>query len=253
MLDVEPVILEELERLSPLDLDERGDWQAVVAQAHPAARPHGRPALRHRRRLLALATSVAALVSVAAIAVTSGWLWSAGPGGVLGQTQIQFHGRTYTLYVDAEAQGRYFTMLLALKGKADEFPHLVEVAPGLFTVAVASGTSLLYVPGMPQKLLPHPPAPTGPPFGAANYDSGGGQVWFGDSRPDIRRVVVTDTHGQTFTTQTVAPPARWKLAFRFWGVALPHSTGDLIAGYDAHGHLVLRRSIWGLRSAMHLG
>jgi hypothetical protein len=47
-------------------------------------------------------------------------------------------------------------------------------------------------------------------------------------------------------------PPNIKLAARFWAIALPASTGEKIAGYDAHGKLIDQRSIWGLVRAMNL-
>jgi len=61
MLDVEPVIVGELGRLSPLDLEQRGDWAAVLVAAAP----------RRRRRAVAVRAGivVAAALAVAVPAV----------------------------------------------------------------------------------------------------------------------------------------------------------------------------------------
>jgi len=71
MLDVEPVIVGELGRLSPLDLEQRGDWAAVLVAAAP----------RRRRRAVAVRAGIvvaaALAVAVPAVAFSSGvpgWL-----------------------------------------------------------------------------------------------------------------------------------------------------------------------------------
>ena len=51
MLDVEPLILEELHRLSPLDLDGHGDWESVVARAMARSSVAGGSAAASRARL----------------------------------------------------------------------------------------------------------------------------------------------------------------------------------------------------------
>jgi hypothetical protein len=76
MLDVEPVVLEELQRLSPFDPDERGDWDAVLAQAKVQRRRLGRrqaPRLipRGTRSLLAAGAVVAAVVAAPALAFST--------------------------------------------------------------------------------------------------------------------------------------------------------------------------------------
>jgi hypothetical protein len=209
--------------------DTIGDWLDVRRRAKP----------RKKRYLLALVAAAVAVVAVAAAAATGGWIFASGNDNTLtGSTQVQFHGQQFTLHADV--QQRWLSLALT-RGSEQAI-----------AVASASGGSILAVPGVPQPLLPHPPAPTGPPFGATNYDEGHGQIWFGDARPNITRIEVVDTHGHAFSTNTVQPPPKWKLAFRFWIVALPASTGNTIAGYDNHGKLVQRRSIWGLKSAMYL-
>ncbi len=111
-------------------------------------------------------------------------------------------------------------------------------------VARRCGASVLTVRGLPQPLVP-PSTPTGPAFGASNFDQGRGQIWFGDTRPTIDSIAITDTHGRVFRAHTAAPPSM-KTAFRIWIVALPSSTAQTIAGYDKHGTLVQRRPIYGL-------
>jgi hypothetical protein len=65
MLDVEPLILDELHRLSPLDKAESGDWEAILTQASPQRRDR-----RNRRtvRWTAAALGVALAVVIPALA-----------------------------------------------------------------------------------------------------------------------------------------------------------------------------------------
>jgi hypothetical protein len=61
MLDVEPLILDELQRLSPLDQAESGDWEAILDDARP-------PRRRTRTVGAAVAVAVALAVIIPAIA-----------------------------------------------------------------------------------------------------------------------------------------------------------------------------------------
>ena len=79
MVDVAPVILEELRRLSPFDPDERGDWEAVLDQA-TGRKDSGRlwPRWRIDRRaprrphsLLAAAVVLAAVMAAPALAFST--------------------------------------------------------------------------------------------------------------------------------------------------------------------------------------
>ncbi|HET7572660.1 MAG TPA: hypothetical protein VFJ77_08325 [Gaiellaceae bacterium] len=78
MIDVEPLIVSELERMLPLPDGHRADWADVVGRARglPGARRDGRlarmfPARRWQRRLLAGAT--AAAVALVSTAFAFGW------------------------------------------------------------------------------------------------------------------------------------------------------------------------------------
>ena len=199
-----------------------GDWLDVRRRAR---RPHV-------RIVLGGAAAAAAVAAAAALAAGGGWLFTSHGPLTTGSTQVQFHGTTYTLHALILARGRTFCLELS-RGTKLRLP----------AIANGCGVSTLTVKGLPQRLLPRA-APTGLPFGAKNWDSGGGQVWFGDARPDVASIEIVDTSGHTFRAQTAAPAP--KTAFRLWVIALPSSTGRTIAGYDAHGKLVLRRSIYGI-------
>lgn len=62
MLDVEPLIRDELQRLSTLDETESGDWEAILAAAEPRRRP------RRRTAWAAVAFAVAFAVVIPALA-----------------------------------------------------------------------------------------------------------------------------------------------------------------------------------------
>ena len=60
----------------------------------------------------------------------------------------------------------------------------------------------------------------------------GGEIVFGDARPDVGRVELRDRNGHTFSTATAAAPLQFQDAFRVWVIALPV--------LDRHHHLGLR-------------
>lgn len=77
MLDVEPLILEELHRLSPLDETEHGDWEAAVARATTSlnavrSTAHPRRARWSRRSMWIALAAVVFLIAVAAPALGLG-------------------------------------------------------------------------------------------------------------------------------------------------------------------------------------
>lgn len=217
------------ERLAPfVDPTDDSDWLDVRRRA-------GR---RARRYVPPLAATAALIVGAVALAAGGGWLFTRGYGGnVEGTTQVQFHGKTYAAQTLMSPGGRYFCILLLPHRAGSWATDLKDF------VERGCGASVLTVEGLPQPLLP-PSAPVGPAFGALNFDSGRGQIWFGDARPTIDTITITDNHGRVFSTRTAAP-ATMKTAFRIWIVALPSSTGETIAGYDEHGKLVKRAPIYG--------
>jgi hypothetical protein len=69
MLDVEPLILDELGRLAPYEPELAGDWQSVLARAG-SSRPHRR--LQRKRMLWAAVAGLVLLIAVAAPALGLG-------------------------------------------------------------------------------------------------------------------------------------------------------------------------------------
>ena len=230
-------------------IDEESELRRLLeplGAIEPVQRGH-----RHRggRRWATVATLAAAAgVAVAAMAATNSWVFSHEHHRVFGTEHLQFHGKPYTVQLQAAGDGRsFFALILSRGDQPTAVPHEGDI------VATAGGSSILAEPGVRNPfLLPNPPAPSGPAFGAMNYDEGKGQIWFGDARPEVQRIVITDNHGHVFQTTTSVPPPNIKLAARFWAIALPASTGERIAGYGAHGKLIDQRSIWGLVRAMNL-
>jgi hypothetical protein len=211
------------------DPTDDSDW-------HDVRRRAGR---EHRRYAIPIAAAVATIAVAAALAAGGGWLFTNGFGGnVQGTTQVEFHGNTYASQTLMAKGGRFFCILLLPHRAASWATDLNDF------VARGCGASVLTVKDLPQQLVP-PSTPTGPAFGALRFDQSPGQIWFGDTRPTIHSIVITDTQGHAFRTRTAAPPTM-KTAFRVWIVALPSSTAQTIAGYDEHGTLVQRRSIYGL-------
>jgi hypothetical protein len=241
------------ERLAAfVDHTDDSDWSDVCRRARKScshlalvdsrAVPHvrGRSPRFGRPSVLAVAVATAVIVSAAAFAANGGWWFSKTGSESFGTTQVQFHGRMLALNAMFSSDGRSFCLLL----QDDQAIMSTYLASGC-------GGSVLAVRGLPQRLLPDPPAPSGPPFGATYFEQGGGQVWFGDARPEVAAITITDTHGLSFSTRTVGPKSI-KTAFRFWVIALPSSSAAAIAGFDGDSRVVARRSIWGLGAALHL-
>ena len=210
------------ERFAALVEPGQADWADVLQRARP----------RRRRLTVAAVAVAAALVTTAAVVAAGGWLFTKHGDTVNGQTSVQFHGANYTVY--AEVTGGRFLSLVLFKGK----PSLAGVAHPL---AFASGNYVLAAPGVPaEPALTDPPAPSGPPIAGTAYVRGGGEIVFGDARPDVGRVELRDRNGHTFSTPTASAPLHFQDAFRVWVIALPSSTAVTISAYDQHGKLMMR-------------
>lgn len=238
MAELNDALVDELEQLAPIGDAQAAqpDWSQVTRRLPGTPAPVARQPLRpHRLVVTACALLAGAAVAVAAIAASGNWLWKNGPAGPQGTTQFQFHGSTYSLG------------LMVTKASASAFPGVpgpIQVfslvltraeRTGVpwFAVATANGSTTGQLPGQP----------SGPPFGAMSYASGGGQIVFGDGEPRISTIAITDTRGHVFRVRTVAPPKVWKLPIKLWVVTLPDSSGKLIAGFDTQGRLVTRVSL----------
>lgn len=219
------------ERFAALVEPAEQDWVDVLQRARP----------QRRRLKVAAVAVVAALVTAAAVVAASGWLFTKQDDTVNGQTVVQFHGANYTVYAEVGSGGRDLSLVL-LKGK----PSLAGVEQPL---AFASGNYVLAAPGVPpEPALSNPPAPSGPPIAGTAYTRGGGEIVFGDARPDVGRVELRDRKGHTFSAATAAAPLQFQDAFRVWVIALPASTATTISAYDKHGKLMMRAPFYPTRN-----
>lgn len=189
---------------------------------------------RRRRKRVAVATifASAAVLATAALASRSSWVFfHSSDSGTEARTEVVFHGRTYTVDAEVSSDGRMSAILLFAARDLSR------------PLAAGSGSSILQAPGVPPlPLLPHP-TPTGHTAFGNSYADSGGQIWFGDARPNITRIILTDGQGEQFSTDTVMPP-RTRSAFRFWAVALPASHAAWITSYNRSGRVVERRRLY---------
>jgi hypothetical protein len=217
------------DRLSALvDTRDDSNWRDVRRRAR-----------RSRPRYVAApvaAAAAAAVVAAAALGAGSGWLFTKQDDGANGSTQIRFHDETWSLMSFMTNDGRWVSLDLVRAGKA---------------VARASGGSALTVKGVPQGLL-QKGAAVGPAFGARFLEDRGGQIWFGDARPEVASIQITDRRGRVYRTTTAAPQGSIRVAFRLWVVGLPASTAVTIAGFDARGRLVDRRPVYSVTRTLWL-
>jgi hypothetical protein len=216
------------ERFAALaDPTDDGDWLDVRRRAR---RPHG-------RLLLAAAAAVAGIAAVAALAATDGWIFSRSGSQVTGVTHVSFHGHTWTVSVSTNGRSRFCT-------------HADSTCGGPFCAKLTGprteSTCGIYLVPLPGKLGTTPlvlvvrrPLP----FGALRLRDGAGELWFGEARADVRRIVISDGRGHAFTARTVAAPASLRTTTRFWVLPLPASYARTIAAYSASGGLVKRAKV----------
>jgi hypothetical protein len=219
------------ERFAALVEPGQQDWADVLDRVHP----------RHQRLAITAVVCAAALIAAAAVAAAGGWLFTKHSDSVSGQTSVQFQGETYTVSAEVVTGGRYLILFL---GKGTNSP-----ASGRQPIAFASGNYVLAAPGVPaEPALPNPPSPSGPPIAGNAYVHGGGEIVFGDARPDVGRVELRDRRGRVFSAKTAAAPLQFQDAFRVWVIALPSSTAAAISAYDNHGKLMLRAPFYPTRN-----
>jgi hypothetical protein len=219
------------ERFAALVEPGQADWADVLQRARP----------RRCRLTVAAAAVAAALVTAAAVVAAGAWFFTKDGDTVNGQTSVQFHGAKYTVYAEVISGGRDLSLVL-LKGA----PSLAAIEQSL---AFASGGYVLAAPGVPpEPALSNPPAPSGPPVAGNAYVREGGEIVFGDARPDVGRVELRDRKGHTFSTATAAAPLQFQDAFRVWAIALPSSTATTISAYNQHGKLMMRAPFYPTRN-----
>ena len=196
------------ERFFPLeDLEDDSDWLDVRRRAR-----------RTKPIVLIVIVAVAVLVAAAALAAADTWVMSPQYGQPTGERTVTFHGHRYTIKLSLlDGGGRFFAMLLSDRG--DRREELVASYGGGFLPAAD-------------------PEADAPAVSPASYRSGGGEIWYGDARAKVARVVVVDVHGRRFTADTSAAQARFGSRFRFWSLALQSSYARTILGYDADGDVV---------------
>jgi hypothetical protein len=214
------------ERFFPLeDFSDDSDWLDVRRRAR-----RGKPIV------VIVVVAVAVVLAAAALAATNSWLFDAEHGRTTGETTVSLHGHTYAIELQLWRDGRYFGL------------HLFGDRAHTHELIAAYGGSILAAPNAPAVPLIPRLKPTGQAMFGMSYRVDGGEIWFGDARPEVAKIVVLDTRGHAAETATVAPPRAFKTAFRFWALALPSSYGRTIVAYDAHGALVDRRLLFPART-----
>lgn len=217
------------ERFAALtDPTDDGDWLDVRRRAR---RPRG-------RLLLAAAAVVAGLAAVTALAATGGWIFSRSGSQVTGVTHVSFHGRTWAVSVSTGGDSRF----CRYSDQACTGGFCAKLT-GPRTVSTC-GIYLVPLPTVPRKhVASWLVLRRAFPFGALRLRDGGGEIWFGEARADVTRIVLTDGRGGAFTAQTVQAPSRLRTTTRFWAVPLPASYARTIAAYSASGALVKRAKV----------
>jgi hypothetical protein len=203
--------------LTLAEADDGPDWRDVRRRAQ---RPRG--------IVFVVVIAVAAIVAAAALSAGQTWVFGSHWGQPTANRTVTLHGRTYTLRISLlDANGHFFALLLYGNG-----PHARELT------AVYNG-AIIPAPG--QQIIPKPDA-----VSAVSYTKAGGEIWYGDTRPDVRRVVVVDTHGHAHSTDTVAAPKTFASNVRFWAVALESGFARTLVAYDGDGNEVERRRIYSM-------
>ncbi|HEY6961394.1 MAG TPA: hypothetical protein VI408_05825 [Gaiellaceae bacterium] len=212
------------ERFFPLaDVDDTGDWLDVRRRAR-----------RSQPIVLIVVVAVAAVLAAAALSATNTWKFGTSMGQPTAERTVLLHGRPYTLRMSViDGTGRFFALLLYGGG-----PHAEELTAWYGGPFFRPSAAQIASPGV------HGPATV-----AINYRKGDGEIWYGDARPDVRRVVIYDPRGRGFAADTVQPPKQLVTRFRFWAIALDSTYGRSIVAYDADGRVVERRRLFTLMAA----
>ena len=190
---------------------------------------------RRRRPIVLIVFIAAAILAAAAVASTSGWQFGVQYGHATGEASVLMDGTKYTVWVQQTGgDGRFFLMRLYDTPSRDPNDALTTIA----------GSTLLHTPGLPDNPLIPRQYPHGPAAFGMQWAVGDGEIWFGDARPEVARIVITDTHGNTFATDTVAAPKYVKSAFRYWTLALPSTYAKTITAYTGDGTVIDQRPLY---------
>ena len=192
------------------DRADDGSWRDVRRRARVGV---------GRRRVAVLVVALAgAVAAAAALAVNGGWVFKRAPSAEPSFARtFPFQGASWSVvgYLDGDGRVSCFSVgrteaLLARRERCSI--HLTR------------------------------PRRSSRPITKTGWSSRGGEIWFGDARPSVARVAVTDTRGRTFTAPAVTAPTLPDpiVRFRLWLIALPSSKAVSIAAYDRHGKLLYR-------------
>jgi hypothetical protein len=190
-----------LERFAELaDDTDDSDWDEVRRRAR-------------RRYAVPVLAVAAATVTAAAVAGTSGWLFTSHDRQVTAVTYVAFHG------------GRWRIALSTRAGHWLSRPCVRFTRPGGATIAAGcSGATNLGL---------------GLPFSAEHVVVDGGQIWAGATPAFVRRIAITDDAGDVHSTPTAAAPRGTRTPFRYWVVALD-GNARVITAYGAGGRAFRR-------------
>lgn len=198
------------------DLEDDGDWSDVRRRTGARDR---------RRRVVWFAAPVAAaIVAAAAVAAGSGWIFKSAPYSEPSFTRtFQFQGTSWSFvgYLDGNGGLSCFEV-----GRTNA---LLAKRVRCIRVVTPPGTS-------------SSPFSSTEPISILSQEHRGGEIWFGEARSKVARIVITDDRGRAFSTSPVLTPtlSHPTARFRLWLVALPSSHADTFSAYDASGRLLYR-------------
>lgn len=179
------------------DPSDSSDWLDVCRRAH-----------RARGRVAVAAVAAAAVVAVAAgLAASGGWVFSTRDHHVTASTSVALNGKTWNVSITTGTFGR---ICFRVTGST---PPKTTCAGRLKQLVQARQ------------------------FGAVHLEVPGGQIWVGATIGFARRIVITNTAGDTYTASAMAAPKGTKTPFRYWAIAVS-GTAKSITAYDAHGRSI---------------
>jgi hypothetical protein len=195
--------------LSLVDGEDDSEWLDVRRRAR-----------RSSAIVFIVVVAAASVLAAAALSARDTWVFGFHWGQPTANRTVTLHGRTYSIRLSLlDKNGQYFGLVLA--GQGADAKELTAVYNG----------AVMRVPSEQR----HADA-----VAATNYRHDGGEIWYGDARKDVRRVVVVDTRGHAVATDTVAAPSKLRTEVRFWAVALESSYARALVVYDGDGNVVQR-------------
>ncbi len=220
-----------------LPLDERGDWECILASAGVRGWGARRGSWTARRRLIVFAAAlVGILVSTLTVAASEGW-WFFRSGEAPKPISDVYVVKNGTW------SGVAWTLTAYLSG-TDGVCFAIGPTSSSSTNGTGAAMSCDQIAGVPRTATSKPYTPHAISYLMRQADPALASYIVGPVTEQANEVVVRLSGGQTLHTPTFSAPPGLDAAIRFYATQFPcHAVPREVRGLDASGHVVARLEV----------